>query len=335
MEVSFPAFDKSFDLFGTLTLPSKEEPAPAILIVAGSGPIDRNGNAPGIKLNTSNRFAEFITSSERPIAVLSYDKRGVAKSLKARDKNLYYRAGIMDLVSDVVEGYRFLANHPRIDEQSIAILGHSEGAILLPLICKRVTEQGLDPVKGCLFLAGFGESVLDAIPLQRTQIIKEVNEENGCKGWILRKFVTKEKLDKQYNKLIEKIEGNKDLEYVSTHCGLVKFPAKWFRDHMDYDARAALADEVTCHCLAITGRKDVQVRNEFCDPDIAKTLVPKATSIEAHRPENLTHILRSMEGPSKLLNANADYARLSKLPLDPELLFIIGSWCDRVLLGKE
>ena len=44
MEVSFPAFDKSFDLFGTLTLPSKEEPAPAILIVAGSGPIDRGGN---------------------------------------------------------------------------------------------------------------------------------------------------------------------------------------------------------------------------------------------------------------------------------------------------
>jgi hypothetical protein len=42
-----------------------------------------------------------------------------------------------------------------------------------------------------------------------------------------------------------------------------------------------------------------------------------------------------MEGPSKLLNNKADYTRLSKLPLDPELLFIIGSWCDRVLLGKR
>lgn len=198
MEVSFPASDKSFDLFGTLTLPSREEPTPAILIIAGSGPIDRNGNAPGINLNTSKRFAEFITSSERPIAVLSYDKRGVGKSLNALDKNLYYRAGVMDLVLDAVEGYTFLAHHPRIDEQSITIVGHSEGAILLPLICKRVAgQEGLDPVKGCLFLAGFGESVLDTLSLQRKQIIKEVNEESGCKGWILRKFVTNEKLDKQ------------------------------------------------------------------------------------------------------------------------------------------
>jgi pimeloyl-ACP methyl ester carboxylesterase len=199
MEVSFPSSDETFTLFGTLTLSSTEEPTPAVLIIAGSGPIDRNGNVQGIlgtpigamKLNTSNRFAEFFNGTERPIAVLSYDKRGVGESISARDKNLYYRAGIADLVSDAVEGYRFLANHPRIDTKSITLLGHSEGAILLPLICKHVIEQGLDPVKGCIFLAGFGESVLDASTLQRERIIREVNEEDGFKGWILRKTVTR------------------------------------------------------------------------------------------------------------------------------------------------
>jgi alpha-beta hydrolase superfamily lysophospholipase len=343
MEVSFPSFDETFSLFGTLALSSTEEPTPAILIIAGSGPIDRNGNVQGIlgpigamNLNTSNRFAEFFNSTKRrPIAVLSYDKRGVGKSISASsDKNLYYRAGIADLVSDAVEGYRFLANHPRIDKTTITLLGHSEGAILLPLICKHVIEQKLDPVKGCIFLAGFGESVPDASTLQMERIIKEVNEEDGFKGRILRKAVTKKKLDKHYNEFINKIEADKDREFVSTHCGLVKMPAKWFRDHMNYDAQASLADEITCHCLAITGQKDVQVRDEFSNPDIATTLVPKAASMEGHRPDNLTHILRSLEGPSKLLNVRDDYTRLSKLPLDPELLSIMGSWCDRILLGK-
>lgn len=251
LEVSFPSSDKSFNLFGTLTLASTEESTPAILIIAGSGPIDRNGNVQGIlgpigamNLNTSNRFAEFVNDTKRSIAVLSYDKRGVGKSISTRDRNLYYRTGIADLVSDAAEGYRFLVNHPRIDKKSITLLGHSEGAILLPIICKHVIEQGLDPVKGCIFLAGFGESILDALTMQRERIIKEVSEEDGVKGWFLRKMVTKKKLDKQYNDLFEKLEAHKDLEVVSTHCGLVKIPAKWFRDHMNFNAQAALTDEI-------------------------------------------------------------------------------------------
>merc|ERR1712157_217932 len=97
------------------------------------------------------------------------------------------------------------------------------------------------------------------------------------------------------------------------------------------DAKAALADHITCHCLAITGCKDLQVRNDPCRPEKARNLVPNAASIETHRPENLTHILRSIDGPSKMLNVQKDYTRMGKTPLDSELLSITDNWCNRIL----
>ena len=99
----------------------------------------------------------------------------------------------------------------------------------------------------------------------------------------------------------------------------------------DVQVQAQVVQQMNCHCLAITGQKDVQVRNEFCVPDTAKALIPNAASMESHRPPNLTHALRSLKGPARLLNVKEDYTRLGKLPLDPELLSLIDNWCDRVL----
>lgn len=68
-----------------------------------------------MNLNTSNRFAEhMINRGDRSVAVLAYDKRGVGQSRNADDKNFYYRAGVMDFVSDAVEAVRFAAQHPRM-----------------------------------------------------------------------------------------------------------------------------------------------------------------------------------------------------------------------------
>lgn len=354
LEVSFPSADKSFRLFGNLYLPAQveklEAKIPAIVIVAGSGPIDREGNAAGFltgaKLNTSNRFGEHMIKEgqqKQPVAVLSYDKRGVGKSVSKQEKHLFYRAGMMDLVSDAVEAVRYLQNHPRIDPTRIVVMGHSEGAIVMPLICQKIAEKCqaggkedrlLSPVKGAIFLAGFGENLFDAVSFQQENAVHEVEEMKGLKGWILRKQVTKEKMHKQFDDMMKKVEANEDADFVRMYCGLAKVPAKWFREHKTFNeaqSQAYLAKHMSCHCLVVTGQKDVQVRNEFCVQATAKALVPKAESIESHRPLNLTHILRSLEGPAGVLSVKEDYQRLGKVPLDPELLSLIGSWCDRVL----
>jgi alpha-beta hydrolase superfamily lysophospholipase len=339
-EVSFPSSDGSVTLFGNLTLPNNStgEATPAILIINGSGPIDRNGNVPSLKmtLNTSNQFAHHMSNrpSDKPIAVFCYDKRGVGKST-TKDKNLFYRTGLDDLVSDAVEAVRYLINHPKIDAKRIVIVGHSEGAIIMPLICKQIKEAGLEPPAGCIFFGGFGDNLKDAMEAQQKRIAQEVQEMEGLMGWLLRMLITEQKLEKQYNGTMEKINAEDKPDFISMQLGLVKQPAKWIREHFAYDATATLKEQMTCHCLAITGMKDVQVNNKYCDPETAKELVPNAASIEAHRPDNLTHALRSLDGASKLMNIKKDYAAMSKKPLDENVLTITDKWCDRVLFGSD
>lgn len=345
-EVTFPSSDPSCQLSGNLALPSsgaKTKLLPAIVIVAGSGPIDRNGNAPNqhLNFNTYNRFAEHMAASpsrsseNRAIAVLSYDKRGVGKSRNADDKNFYYRAGMMDFVNDAVEAVKFVSQHPRIDKSKIILMGHSEGAIIMPLICHGVTNNNLGPIVGCIFYCGFGENLIDAMALQREILVNEVNEMPGLQGWVLRKLVTKEKLQNQYEDLMTKVNAEDEPDFISMQCGLAKHPAKWHREHAGYDVHESMAKHITAHCLAITGEKDYQVRNEFCDPEAAAKLVPDARSIETHCPKNLTHALRSMEGPAKMMNAKKDYGKLGKLPLDEELMSITDAWLDRVLFDMS
>jgi len=342
-EVSFPSADGTLQIYGDLSLPEQQEQSsdellPAIVIVNGSGPIDRNGDIPQmkLKLNTSNQFAKHMAEErpkDRAIAVLSYDKRGVGKSKKKGDKNLFYRTGMLDIVLDAVEAVRYVFAHPRIDKSKIVLMGHSEGAIIMPIICREVKKAGLTDIFGCIFYAGFGETLGKALELQRETILADVQMEKGVKGFILRSAVTEDKLVKQYESLMKKVHAEGDPDFISMQCGLVKQPAKWWREHMAYDVEGALKEYITCHCLAITGQKDVQVHNEACSPDKAAAMVPLAASVESHRPINLTHSLRSSDGREGLLNIKSNFVRMGKLPLDAELLSITDDWCDRRLFG--
>lgn len=196
-------------------------------------------------------------------------------------------------------------------------------------------DGNLDPIAGCIFYAGFGENVVGAMALQRETLLREVQEKSGPMGWLLRRLITKERLEKQYEDFLKKANAPDEPDFVSVQCGLVKQPAKWLREHVAYNANEALRKHVTCHVLAITGQKDLQVRNEFCRPERAGELVPGAASVEAHRPANLTHVLRSTEGEAKMLDLKKDYVRMGREPLDAEVLAITDAWCDRVLFGEQ
>ena len=125
--------------------------------------------------------------------------------------------------------------------------------------------------------------------LQRETLTKEVQEMSGPTGWILRKLITKEKLEKQYTDSLTKVNAPDEPDFISFQCGLSKQPTKWLREHIAYDVNDSLAKFISCHCLAITGQKYFQVGSEFCDPEKAVALVPNAKSMEVHRPVNLTH----------------------------------------------
>lgn len=354
-EVTFPsAEDSSFRLHGSLKMPSSSsnnKKIPAVLMVNGSGPIDRHGNVRmpsylmslaggNMDLNTSNMLSDFLVHHEG-IASLTYDKRGIGKSINDKDANVYYKAGVSDLVSDAVQAYKFLVTSEieRLDVNHIFLLGHSEGAIFLPLILQQLkheAEPSIPLPRGLIFLCGFGECIRDVSGHQRETLIKEVQEQHGIKGWMLRQVLTKERLERQYQDTLKKINDRPNSDYLPTYFGMIKQPAKWMREHLALEDLRTELSQVDSHCLAVAGGNDCQVRSRFCQTEVAQELVPEAASLETHILPHLTHVLRSMEDrPCRLLDATTEYPRLGKLPLDSELLSIVGKWCHRIIKKSE
>lgn len=115
-------------LHGSLMLPATAQPAPVVLLIAGSGPTDRDGNNPAGGNNDSLRRLA-LGLAERGIASLRYDKRGVAASraVAPREEQL----SVETYVADAVAWGQLLKSDPRFSQ--LILLGHSEGALIATL----------------------------------------------------------------------------------------------------------------------------------------------------------------------------------------------------------
>ncbi|MEN8250056.1 MAG: alpha/beta fold hydrolase [Bacteroidota bacterium] len=114
----------SCKLEGTLLLPISKKKMPVALIIAGSGPTDRDGNNPMMKNNSLKMLAEGL--ADNGIASLRYDKRGVGKSAYAGSKEIDLR--FEHYVEDAKSWVDFLIDDKRF--RDIIITGHSEGSLL-------------------------------------------------------------------------------------------------------------------------------------------------------------------------------------------------------------
>ena len=138
-------------LTGTLLLPSGTGPFPSVLLVAGSGPTDRDGNQPGARNDALRLVAEALTA--RGVATVRYDKRGVAAgaALVRSEADLRFD----DYVADAAAWIRQLASDPRLRRP--VLVGHSEGALVATLAAQQA------PVAGVLTLAGAGRPLDDVL----------------------------------------------------------------------------------------------------------------------------------------------------------------------------
>ena len=131
-------------LKGTLLMPYGKKSMPVALVIAGSGPTDRNGNSPGLTSDYLKMLAEGLAA--QGIASLRYDKRGVAKSkmVNPNESSLV----IEDFSADAGSWLDRLKGDPRFSH--IVIVGHSEGSLLFMLAAQR------HPADGFVSLAGAG-----------------------------------------------------------------------------------------------------------------------------------------------------------------------------------
>ncbi len=112
------------DIFGTLCTPKGFTKGPVALIIAGSGPTDRNCNGPLLKTDAYKILAHELSDSG--IASVRYDKRGIAQSNKAMPDEAALRFG--DLIDDAEGWIRLLKADSRFTQ--VAIIGHSEGSLI-------------------------------------------------------------------------------------------------------------------------------------------------------------------------------------------------------------
>lgn len=130
-------------LHGTLLLPQATTPPPLAVLVAGSGPTDRDGNNPGGGNNAYlRRLAEALAANG--IASLRYDKRGVARSRDAAPDER--QLSVDGYVDDLVAWSDRLAADPRFGPQ--VLVGHSEGALIASLAAPRSRAAALVLIAG-------------------------------------------------------------------------------------------------------------------------------------------------------------------------------------------
>lgn len=160
-EVTFRNSSDGITLAGTLTLPKESGPHPAVVLLSGTGPQDRNAEAHHHKPFLV--LADHLT--RHGIAVLRYDKRGVAES-----EGSFMSARFDDLARDAATALRFLKERSDIEERETGLLGLSEGGSLAPMVSERFEDASFlvllaaPSVPGHELLTGQNERAL-ALPL--------------------------------------------------------------------------------------------------------------------------------------------------------------------------
>ncbi|KAJ3038638.1 hypothetical protein HDV00_000482 [Rhizophlyctis rosea] len=296
-----------------------------------------------MNLNIYNRLAEHLTR-ECGVATLRYDKRGSGASQVDGDTSAFYKAGLWDFAHDALGAYAFLANHPAIDPSRIFILGHSEGCTVIPAMHSLLTNQTtLSPPCGVLFISGVAEPLPDATARQRRLLWDEVSTLTGIKGFLLRRILTKEKLESDAKKTVDDALTTKE-DMKSALFGLSKVPLKWYREHWLYAGYTSFAgppnspsllqthlSQITSPVFALTGSKDVQIDPDCCNVGRAKEWMPKARSVDCKVVDGVSHILRRQKGDVGLVDLMKEYKEQAERDLDEEVVQAICGWVSEVI----
>lgn len=151
------------DLRGTLLVPKAAKPAPAVLLLPGSGPTDRNGNQPpAITTNLLKDIAEHL--EKQGIASLRFDKRAAhvysavwPKSLSAMDEFFKWE----NFAGDAKAALAFLGKQPGVDAKRLVVVGHSEGGLIAAQIA--ADTAGKPSAPAALVLMGTAGRRLDIV----------------------------------------------------------------------------------------------------------------------------------------------------------------------------
>jgi hypothetical protein len=278
--------DVTFDngditLAGTLTLPDTAGPHPAVVLITGSGPQDRDESlAPVAPIKPFRLIADALTRED--IAVLRYDDRGVGESTGD-----FGTATTADFASDAAAAIDYLLTRDEINPEQIGILGHSEGGTVSAML--GATNSEIDyiismagtAVDGRDILRVQNRSLMEAEGATQEQIdaqvafVEEIFDVVDSQDSEALETLIYERTLEQAGELSEsEREALGDLEtYARTTAeqAMATYGTAWFPAFLNYDPGTDWA-ETTVPVLALFGGKDVQVDAEQNAPALEAAL---------------------------------------------------------------
>jgi uncharacterized protein len=266
-EVTFANPKAQISLAGTLTLPSGPGPFPAAILIAGSGPHDRDedvaGHRPFLVL------ADHLT--RKGIAVLRYDKRGIGKST-----GNYDQATTEDFASDAAAALDYLKSRKEINAKKIGLVGHSEGGLIAPMIASRSSDVAwvvllaAPGLKGEQIMLLQSELILRAAGFDDERIAR-ARDFNLQSYALARKERDPEVLETKLTDLVDSTGMSTTLPPATLKPQARMMTLPWFRFFLDYDPIPALK-KTQCPILALNGDKDLQIASKENLEQIEKAL---------------------------------------------------------------
>lgn len=248
-EAAVPFTNGDVSLAGTLTLPSTRRKHPAVVLLQGSGSMNRDEEVGQMK--PFKIIADCL--ARRGIAVLRYDSRGVGGTTGEA-----FQYTLSDVADDVVAAVRYLKARSDIERDKIGLCGHSQGGIVAPMCAAQSSD-----VAFIVCIAGIGNTGEENF---LTQTAQAAEMDGASEAEIRDRVHTMERVVKLIREgtglaeLKSAITSNGDTgEDATIDCQLDLFSSPWFRSFIDHDAQTVL-ENVKCPALLIFGGLDRQVR---------------------------------------------------------------------------
>ena len=280
-DIKFENKVDGIELAGTLTIPKTNKPCPAVVMISGSGPQDRDESI--LEHKPFWVIADHL--SRNGVAVLRFDDRETAES-----KGDFSKATSEDFANDAEAAFNYLAKDARISGRHIGLIGHSEGGLIAPIVAARRSDVAFivllagPGVNGQEILLSQGRLVLEAEGINdKTALTTQRETQLAMFEAILKspadsnvESLTNAAIKQLMDSLPEELRNEETLR-PSIAAGIAQLNTPWFRNFLTFDP-ASVLQKVKCPVLALNGQKDVQVDPALNLPAIEAALVKGGNS---------------------------------------------------------
>ena len=310
-EVTYDNKVQNVTLAATFTIPQGTGPFPAVLLITGSGPQDRDetllGHKPFLILS------DYLT--RHGIAVLRADDRGTGKST-----GVFADATTTDFATDVEAGVTYLKTRSEVNSQKIGLIGHSEGAVIAPMVAARdrgvayIVMMAGTGVPGDQVLVAQGEAIQVASGTKPEAAAKDAAKRQE----MIKLIETEKDQDVLKKELTEKMKG--DVPDAQIGMEITQMTSSWMRYFLTYDPSTALR-KLTCPVLVLNGSLDKQVLPGQNLPVIRKALEEAGNKhFEIDELSGLNHLFQRAKTGSP-----SEYAQIEET-MSPIALEKVATW---------